>query len=86
MNRAEQILEERKAKDLAYIQNPAEWIYWPACPLVQRSTKKCGILIEQPKDQRPIVVYLTTLFEGNLTEKLEYDSFEAVIADDWRVD
>ena len=80
-------------RDLAFMNTPEEWPCWPVLPL-----KKTGASWGNPKGLGFMVGGLgATVFVGFMfigpdwspglhKDKITYDSFEAIIADGWRVD
>ena len=90
--------DDREARDLAQMQNPDEWPLWPLLP-IKRSVKggswpETALLFANGEpvvikgdlyqlDKRPGTTYAEK-FAG--LEKQAYLSFEAMVADGWRVD
>ena len=79
------------AKDLAMAQDPNRWPVWPQLPLIKRDgSHEAGRLFNGSLSDDTVspVVYLGLIYTPitTRTEKVEYESLEAVFADGWRVD
>lgn len=78
--------------DVLMMQTPGEWPQWPLLP-VKRTTPKyshqAGVMVETEAGVLP-VVYHHNLWSGPNglaeAERFEYDSFQAVSDDGWKVD
>jgi hypothetical protein len=79
------------AEELAMMQKPSLWPRWPVLP-VKKPGLVVGLLMETKWDE-PIkpVVWLTDMFtlgsvDWDTVEKKEYQDFEGLYDDGWRVD
>jgi len=71
---------------LNFILNEDNWPCWPMLPIKRRrpgNIPECGVLISGSGP----TVYLTNLFTFNDNcETVAYDSFQAMIDDNWEID
>lgn len=69
------------SRDREFMDTPKEWPLWPVLPLVQHGTGQAGFLTEgKPR------VYIGNIFDNRFDNFKDYESFDAIIADGWRVD
>lgn len=78
-------MPNNSVRDLAMLRNPDDWTFWPFLPVKRNGGKELGYILAGE-----LRVYHTNLFsdkprilEASYTS---YESFEALLADGWRVD
>lgn len=73
---------------MAFMADPDRWPRWPLLPVkrYKDDTLETGYLIEMKGSK--YVVYQNTIFcaDPRTDAHFRYESFEAIVADGWRVD
>lgn len=87
-------LTPEKRKDLDFLSQTINWVYWPYCPVKRTVNNELllGACFDEPNGKR--TVYLANLFSiGEMSkedfknlQKFHYDSSYDMIADGWEVD
>lgn len=86
-------------RDLAWLKDSGSWPRWPLCPVKRfvggAKIVECAVIIDEDREDgkvRCVEVNLFALKPGPLAPQLEgktehvYDSYEAMLSDNWEVD
>jgi hypothetical protein len=77
-------MTDAKAEHLAFLKDEDRWPAWPLCPVKKHRDNELEIGCATAG--QPVVV-LVNMFEFRSdAPKIEYESWEALVEDGWRVD
>lgn len=86
------------SRDLALLMDQMSWPRWPLMPLKRYPSRSksqgnwpdFAVALADTDERKPTILLDASLFgdpeDWKKCEKKEYDSWEAVVADGWRVD